>query len=440
MIPEWLRGIWLRWTVFFPIAWVISWANVLFTWTAPLEDTTAIGPMDALHRWLTVGLLRLDAYYIPHVALILTAVLAGIAAVVAYKTERDHQYEHAVRDLGRVVNRYVLAAAMFAYGLAMLPPLLHRAPGPVDFISLYGEFTAHDVMEYGLAYGPFYQFLIGVEHVAAGALLLSRRTTLIGAILALIVMGHSAILIAGFSYGGTRLGAGFASPAGALMIMSFVLIVPEWRRLLDFLLLNRPAIRSEAVTPESQLLLSPIMQFRIRNAVLAIMLAPPVIRSIALLWDARKASPLAGVYQVSSFTRNGEPQPLRADAPSRWRMVAIATYGDRLMVRNADASRADFLLNGPAFNRGPWRSEKVRDSNGENGTLALTEIIDRKTGKVEPKDETLYFQRDSAHVVLTGRLNGDNIRAALTRVPDSAFKASRRGLWPRMTSPREKRP
>jgi hypothetical protein len=209
-IPEWLRGIWLRWTVFFPIAWMISWANVLFTWTAPLEDTTAVAPVHALHRWLTVGLLRLDSYYIPHVALILTATLAGIAAVVVYKTERDHAYEHAVRDLGRVANRYVLATAMFSYGLAMLPPLLHRAPGPIDFISLYGELTAHDVMEYGLAYGPLYQFLIGVEHVAAGALLLSRRTTLTGAILALMVMCHNAILIAGFTYQGTRLGAGFA--------------------------------------------------------------------------------------------------------------------------------------------------------------------------------------------------------------------------------------
>ena len=122
----------------------------------------------------------------------------------------------------------------------MLVPLYMRQPGPVDWVTWFGEFTARDIMEFGLGYGPIYQSYIGLEHVVAGLALMWRRTTTLGALLSMVVMGHAAMLLTGFNHGGTRLDFGLAGPAGHFTLMAIIILAPDWRRLQAFLL-NRTA-------------------------------------------------------------------------------------------------------------------------------------------------------------------------------------------------------
>src|SRR5687768_10325086 len=129
---------------------MLSWSTLLVEWPAPLERHEPVEAVQRLYAWLTTGVLHADAYYIPHVGMLLTIGVAVIGGVLWARVDESRERNIIVADLSRIAIRYALAVGMFAYGFQLLFAVAVRPPAPVDWLSMYGEMTARDVMELGI--------------------------------------------------------------------------------------------------------------------------------------------------------------------------------------------------------------------------------------------------------------------------------------------------
>ncbi|RYZ84613.1 MAG: DoxX family protein, partial [Moraxellaceae bacterium] len=81
----------------------------------------------------------------------------------------------------RVILRYRLALAVIAYGLIKLFPLQMPYPSLSNLHTNYGDFYGWKIYFHTLGITPGYESFLGAVEVAAGILLLFRRTTTFGA-------------------------------------------------------------------------------------------------------------------------------------------------------------------------------------------------------------------------------------------------------------------
>ncbi len=89
-----------------------------------------------------------------------------------------------VRDILRITSRYVLAGALFQSGMRMVLYLAGTKAGPIELVTPLGEFSGAKFAGIWLGVSPFFQAMGGLVEIAAGLLLLSRRTTTLGALIA----------------------------------------------------------------------------------------------------------------------------------------------------------------------------------------------------------------------------------------------------------------
>jgi hypothetical protein len=423
-----VRRIAARSALVFVGLWLLSWANLFFSWPKPFEAAEPIPPVKALSRTIAVDLLHETAYHIPHAAILLTIILAVVGGLIWAKVDEKKGNNELIEDYARIANRYALAAGMIIYGLPMLFAVAVRQPDPVDWASLIAEFRAHDIMEFGIGYAPVYEAYTGALQVLAGALLLWRRTTKIGALMTVLALGNTAFMIAGFTHGGTRLEFGFVGLVGYFTLMALIILAPEGQRLLDFLVFARPAVKPASVSRPRPTLVSEQTTRIVKATAIALIVLPPLLRTYSMLQDARAKSPLYGAYRVERFVKNGQTVPLSIDAPSRWWIFAIGNYAHRVMIRSADGSRLDFAigdtLSGSATS---WRRDRARSTMANEGTLELRpqSVRDASGVLVASADSAplplRYRRSESGQLQLSGTFGADTILAELRRVPDDSF-------------------
>jgi hypothetical protein len=179
-----------------------------------------------------------------------------------------------------------------------------------------------------------------------------------------------------------------------LMLIAALLLAPEWRRLANLFVLNRPA--GVSVHP-------PLCRGARANR---IALAAQVLFGLWLTgltvhlnverWreqeSGREESPLYGIWDVEQFTIDGQMRPPLLTDPQRWR-------------------RAIFEFPRP----GAW-FEKMDDSfaayrgtvDTQRSALALTKLFDKRSGA------TFAFQRPVRNeLILDGEMDGHRIHAQL---------------------------
>jgi hypothetical protein len=90
--------------------------------------------------------------------------------------------------------RFYLAAALFNYGFIKVFPLQFPAPGAMRLAQTYGESSPMGLFWTFMGSSPLYTSFTGTGEVAAGVLLLFRRTKLVGATLAAFIFLHVFVL------------------------------------------------------------------------------------------------------------------------------------------------------------------------------------------------------------------------------------------------------
>jgi len=224
----------------------------------------------------------------------------------------------------RVLLRYRLAAALLSYGFILLFAVQAPSPALSDLHTKYGYFLPWKIYYESLAvssagYGP----TLGIFEIAGGALLLFRRTALIGAGIAAFLLIN--IVLANFAY---QLGDEVISVY--LLLIAIVLIAYDGPRLYQLL------FREKKTAAEK---FNPVFRGRwaaLRLALKALFVlffiayATLLYRSYSVdKWPYPETPGLqgaAGFYDVRHFRLNGTDRPYSLVDSLRWEDVVFEKW------------------------------------------------------------------------------------------------------------------
>ena len=209
--------------------------------------------------------------------------------------------------------------------------------GPVEWVTPLGEFSGAQFAGIWLGVSPVFQALGGIAEVAAGLLLLTRKTTTLGAMIAVGTFTNSLMLHLGFR----------PSPwlGDALLLgLSSYLVLLDWRVLFDLLLLDRPTTPG-SLEGEWETALTRKIGVLLKVAFLVYCAYASGFQLIRMKHDADAQSDLSGAYLVASFSPNN------ANVQHRWHEAAIDRYAERFSVRTVDGSGETFRIE-PAISPG----------------------------------------------------------------------------------------
>jgi hypothetical protein len=348
------------------------------------------------------------------------AVIALLGALVWVGLDRKREHEGRVYGLFRVLVRYVLAVGILAFGHSKIPPMHgFGQPGPIDWVTPFGEKSRGVFIFFWLNCSPLYQTFTGVAEMGSVFLLFFRRTTTLGALIAIASMTHVALINYEF---------GSQSPVAAanFIFMAALLLAPELKRLAGAFLFNR-----ETIPPPIHFTTFPArwrpLLIGLKVFLIAFWLRPGIVEDWGHWKDYHSESPLRGVYRVESFTRDGRLEPLAFESPTRWRTVAIDNVANRMMVRSVNDSSAIY-----DFSPSPWPRDfekQASETASPQGTLTLKREM-HQGEKATEMDATLQYARLApGQLLLEGELDGATLSAHLQRIPSVSFPLFNRHWW-----------
>jgi hypothetical protein len=256
-----------------------------------------------------------------------------------------------------------------------------------------------------------YQIFTGVVELLGGLLLIVPQTTMLGAIICLVSMAHVFVLNMTYDVGVKIL-------SFQLALMSLFLLAPDFPRLSNVLLLNRPA----GVSSEPEM-------FKTRRAN-RIALAVQIVAGLYLLgmyanisrtfWydeggGGSTKSPLYGIWNVEELAIDGQTRPPQLnDYDRRWRRV-IFDAPEWIFFQRIDDS---FVRYGATV-------------DAQKNTLSLTK------GKSRSWHSNFTFERPAQdRLLLEGQMDGYRISMKLQRVEFDTFRLlNSRFRWVRPPDP-----
>ncbi|MEZ4451869.1 MAG: hypothetical protein R3B09_20565 [Nannocystaceae bacterium] len=219
----------------------------------------------------------------------------------------------------RVLLRYWLALALFSYGFAKLLGGQFSPPEPLRLLTTYGDSSPMGLLWTFMGFSPAYMNFTGIAEILAGALLLPRRTTTLGALLGIAVLTNVVLLNFCFD-------VPVKLYSSTLLLTAIVLAAPDLRRLLSFFVLNK------AVAPAD--LEAPILTGRLRLAgrIGRGFFALVVLGYVVIVGGGNQGPPPAwapflGLHEVESFAVDGAVRPPLLTDTSRWRRVYLREWG-----------------------------------------------------------------------------------------------------------------
>jgi len=187
----------------------------------PMHGVSGSG--DTLLEWLTA----------------LAKVLVALFGTVLWSAvQRKPTSHHKLADVLQLVLRVVLINMMFSYGISKVFAGQFPAPSDYRLAQTFGEASPMGLMWTFMGASRPYQIFAGLAECLGALLLLSRRTTLLGALWLIGVLGN--VVLLNFFYDvPVKL---FSS---SLLAMAVMLALPDAPRLWRLLISNRPAPAAE---------------------------------------------------------------------------------------------------------------------------------------------------------------------------------------------------
>jgi len=260
--------------------------------------------------------------------------------------DRERKRDGIILDLLRVGVRYVFAVTMLIYGCNKIFHLQMPSPTYSVQMETYGESSPMRLMWTFMGNSAAYSFFAGTLEAVGGVLMLFRRTTTLGALVIAAVMLNVVVMDFAFDVAAKLYSA-------HLLLMAIILVWPDWQRLMNLFLFNRPVLSGNlGDMVESVLNLGKSLPFigtRLRAGFrpaiaqwiphLCLILKVCIIGRILLLsvlpalnqyvaTAEKPALALEGIYKVEGFSRNGQPVPLLVTDAALWRLVAVDQFED----------------------------------------------------------------------------------------------------------------
>jgi len=301
---------------------------------------------------------------------------------------RLHQYLHAW-------IRFVLAAAMFEYGVAKVIPSQFPPP-PLDrLVQTYGASSPMGILWTFMGTSTAYTIFAGAAEMLGGLLLIARRTALLGALVSIAVLTN--IVALNFSYD-----VPVKLYSLQLLLMALFVAAPDARKLVDFFILRppEPLFRTRALHITSLVLRTLLVTTIIYLA------AQTALGFIRETRDPALRSPLRGVWNVDVLDVDGVSRPPLVTDAARWRRFVFDYQG----------SMSIFLMN----------DERVR---------YLIELDPKKKtirfrNRYDPNDKfsLTWLRPDAATLQLDGMVAGRNIHALCKLADEKQFLLIHRGF------------
>ena len=243
-------------------------------------------------------------------------------------------------DILIVVLRYYLAITIIAYGSMKLIKIQFLPLSPVMLLQTYGGSTPADLGWSFMGYAPIYNYLIGFTEYAAGLLLLFRRTSTLGGLIAMVIL----VNVIAFDY---SFDVNVKMLSTVLTAMTLFLLSKDIVRLVNFFFLNK------IVYPEAGP--APYFKKEWKNTALSITkclfifcivfldLRENIARTKQDPFNTQK-QPLYGIYNVTGFIRNKDIlKPLTTDT-FRWKKLIISTPPGNASIMFMDDSLRNFVF------------------------------------------------------------------------------------------------
>jgi hypothetical protein len=267
-------------------------------------------------------------------------------------------------------------------------PFQFSFPGFARLVTPYGQTTPETLLWTFMGASQAYTAVVGVGELAAGVLLLFRRTALLGALLGVGVL-LNIVLLNFFYIGGGKI---FTVH---LLLFALLIVAPSARLLTGVLLGTAGADSRSSSKP------IPAVMYGGLAALIALVV---MVRFGSQAQEARRnfgdlqpQSPLHGLYDVTEFALNGVPKPPLYTDPARWRRVAI------------ESPRGMFVFGGDD-------SRRFLPTNVD-ASLGLV-----RTGRPgSPHEGTLRYSRTAEGWVLRGVFGADSLMVRLRRLDTAEF-------------------
>ncbi len=307
-------------------------------------------------------------------------------------------HQRRLRDGWRVWLRFVLGLTLISYGCAKVIPSQMPAPGLDRLSQPFGEASPMGLLWTFLGASKGYEIFSGLAELVAGWLLVTRRTTTIGALMAMAVMGNVAAL--NFFYD-----VPVKLYSSHLFLMAAALVVPEWRRLARIFVLNRAAPPAELGR------LFPWKPANVAASVLCLLVFGHATwqslrqsRQYYLQYSEGPPSPIWGSWVVTNFELDGAPAVGSED--EAWRRLVVGNVYRLSLETVKDPFRR-------YFTKLDEKSRKLTLSRRDAPTWSAT---------------LGYELPDKDKLQLEGKFDGHDVFAEFKRSSVSEFLLLRRGF------------
>jgi len=326
-------------------------------------------------------------------------VVSSTATVLWSVLDRKRQNYVTVNKWFHLFLRFAAGSTMLVYGMVKAFPLQMPAPYLTRLLEPFGNFSPMGVLWASIGASPAYERFAGCAELAAAVCLFIPRLSLVGAV---IMLADSIQIF--------TLNMTYDVPVKLfsfhLILMSLVLLAPESRRLLNVLVLDRPALPSTHPPLVDRLSARRIMT--VAQIVFGAYLIAMNVVSARQRWYGGGAprSPLYGIWDVETMTIDGVERPPLLTDYDRWQ---------RVIVQNANA--IVFQRMDSTFMFFPSKT----DSRAK--TIVLT----------MPDEPTLiarfaFDRADPTHMSLAGEIDGRHIRMAVHLFDHSKLPLLSRGF------------
>jgi hypothetical protein len=328
-------------------------------------------------------------------------VLALFATAIWTFLDRRRANYARLHEWLRVYVRFALALTMLSYGAIKVIPTQFPNPTLDRLLQPFGDASPMGILWTFMGASVSYQIFSGLSEMLGGLLLVSRRTTLLGALVSGAVLTN--IVLMNFSYD-----VPVKLYSSHLLLMAIFLLLPDLRRLLNFLVFNRPTASAE---------IRPLFRRKWLNRSGLVLRSVFVFGfAIFFLYQAWQGSkeygnrapkpPLYGIWNVDQFETDGVARPPLITDETRWRRVVFSRPG-MIAIQLMSDTRERYRL----------------DLDPVKKRLKLVKRDDPKwvslLSYTQPKPELLTIE---------GTIDGQKIRARLHRADESKFLLVSRGF------------
>lgn len=255
--------------------------------------------------------------------LILVFVVLSLALTAGWSlfSRRRREYRVGLQWL-TIAIRFYLFVVLLSYGLSKVF-LNQFAYIPLEgLVQRFGDASPMGLLWKFMAYSPAYNLLAGLAEVAGAVLLVSRRTTTLGAGILVAVMTNVFVLNMAYDVPVKQFSFHLLALAGFL-------VARDSRRLLRAFVLNR--------TVPKQFLWEPFAEGLGRRAwwgARCVFVVFAFVSTVTGAMNARKnwgaagpKPPLFGLYQVRDFVFDGTARPPLLTDDRRWKLIVFNRKG-----------------------------------------------------------------------------------------------------------------